>query len=221
MSANPGLAWLPASVRDRRILAVAILVLALAAAVAAVAVPVVLLHRHYDEHLALMHRQLRSQLALNEARPQLVRALESLKAKDARKLFLRGTTAALASAELQDQVKQVIEAAGGRVSLVQGIAPKDDGPYRAVAATFHLNVSSSNLRRILHAVETQEPYYFIDNLSIRALTPPTFRPQPGQPEPEVFVQVDVSGVARLAAEAGTPGTAGGTGGTRPAGGAKS
>ena len=207
--------WLPGKARDRRVIAIALVALVGTLILAAIVVPVVLLHRHYDEHIARMSRQLRSQSALNAARPQLVRALEFIKAKDARKLFLRGTTSALASAELQDQAKQVIESTGGKVVLVQGIAPKDDGPYRTVGATFHLNVSSSNLRRMLHAVETREPYLFIDNLTIRALVPSGFRPQPGAPEPDVFVQMDVMGISQVV-DNPTP-----AGGSRPVGSTKS
>jgi general secretion pathway protein M len=220
MSSMQMTAWLPGSIRDRRIVAIALVVLALALVIAAIAVPVVLLNRYYDEHLARMTRQIKSQSALNVARPQLVRALESLKAKDPRKYYLRGTTTALAAAELQDQVKQLIESAGGKVILVQGIANKDDGAHRTVGATFHLNVSSSSLRRILHTVETREPFLFIDNLTIRALVPPGFRPQPGAPEPDVFVQMDVAGIVQVAPDpAGTPPPP--AGGNRVSGGTKS
>jgi len=108
-----GQAWLPHNPRDRRILAISLLLLIIAIVVAAIAVPVVLLNRHYDQNLAKMTRQWKSQSAFNAMRPQVALALESLRSKDVRKYFLKGTTSALASAELQDQVRQVVEANGG------------------------------------------------------------------------------------------------------------
>ena len=214
-SVTTAISWLPGKSRDRRILAIAIALLLAVIIAAIVLVPVVMLHRYYDDHLGRMTRQLKTQSALNASRPELARALDTLRANNTRKLFLHGATPALAAAELQDQVKQAIESVGGRVALVQGIAPKDDGAYRIVAAQFHLNVSNSNLRRVLHALETREPYFFIDNLTVRALVPPGYRPPPGAAEPEVFVQMDVSGVT-LVAEITNPPAASPATGTRGA-----
>lgn len=200
--ANTG--WIPASGRDRRVLAAALLALVAIIALALIAVPVVLLHRHYDDHIARMTRQLQTQSAFNALGPKVAQALESLKTRDASRLFLKGNTAALASAEMQDQVKTIVEASGGRFISSTGMAHKDDGQYRTVSATFQINLGNANLRRLLHALETQEPYLFVDNLTIRSLTPPGFRAPPGYSEPEVYAQMDVSAVARIAEGAAAP-----------------
>lgn len=192
---------LPVDPRARRALAVAILVLLVLAAMAAVAVPVVLLHRHYDTAIERMTRQWQTQTAFNARRTDMAGALEALKAREPRKLFLKGTTAALAAAELQDAVKQAVEAQGGRVISVQGLANKEESGYRVSAATFQLNVNNVNLRRVLFALEAHTPYLFIDNVSIRSHTPPGWRPPPGTPEPDLFVQFDVSGLAPTASDA--------------------
>ncbi|HEX4857705.1 MAG TPA: type II secretion system protein GspM [Usitatibacteraceae bacterium] len=207
---------LPADPRGRRALALAILVLVVATLVAAIGVPVLMLHRHYDEAIARMTRQWQSQSAFNAQRPQLIKLLETLKAREPRKLFLKGSTAALAAAELQELVKSAIENNGGRVISVQGLANKDEGAYRVAAATFQLNVNNTNLRRVIHALESQQPYVFLDNLTIRSHTPPGYKPPPGTPEPDLFVQVDASALAVVSAEpapatpaAGVPPTAAG------------
>ncbi len=215
--------WLPHSPRDRRVLAIALLVLAAGVVVSAIAIPVVLLNRHYDAHLAKMTRQWKSQTAFNELRPQVTRALEQLKVKDPRKLFLKGTTGALATAELQDYVGQVIEANGGRL-ISRNVNPhKDDGAYRNVTGNFQLNISNANLRRMLHALESKEPYLFNDTLVIRSQTPFGYRPPAGTTEPDLFVQMDVSSVAYVGTETVTPaaGTSGAAGTVRPPAGGKS
>ncbi len=205
--------WLPHNPRDRRVLAVAILALAVCSVVAAISVPAVLLHRHYDQHLARMTRQLNAQSAVNAQRPQVVRALEVLKAKDTRKLFLKGTTTALASAELQDVVKQVVEASGGRQNVATASPNKDDGAYRTVTANFQISVSHNNLRRLLHALESREPYLFVDNLLIRSQTPFGFRPQTGVAEPDLFLQMDVSAISPIVGDT-APGAAKTGGGSK-------
>lgn len=207
--------WLPANSRDRRVLAIAILVLSVAVVLAAIIVPAVLLNRHYDQNLIRMTRQWKSQSAFNELRPQVTRALDQLKAKDVRKLFLKGTTAALGSAELQDHVAQVIEGNGGKLIARNVNQHKDDGPYRIVTANFQFNISNANLRRMLHALEAREPYLFNDNLMVRSQTPPGYRPPAGTVEPDLYVQMDVSGIAYVGTDAAA------TGAAKPAGGGKS
>jgi len=53
--------------------------------------------------------------------------------------------------------------------------------------------TTPNLQKILYALETQQPYLVVENLSLRPLNAfRGFRPAPGQ-EPEVNVQLDVVG----------------------------
>ena len=102
---------------------------------------------------------------------------------------------------------QVIEASGGRL-ISRNVNPhKDDGPYRQVNANFMLNISNANLRRMLHALESKEPYLFNDNLIVRSQTPLGYRPPAGTAEPDLYVQMDVSAIAYVGVE-GSPGTAG-------------
>jgi general secretion pathway protein M len=198
---NPHAIRLPADPRARRALAAGILVFLAVVVIAAIAVPVVLMHRHYDAAIDRMTRQWQSQSAFSARRQQMAAALEVLKAREPKKLFLKGATAALAAAELQDVVKLAAESNGGRVISVQGLANKEDAGYRTAAATFQLNVNNTNLRRVLFALESQHPYVFIDNLTVRSHTPPGYRPPPGTPEPDLFVQFDASGLAGVAGEA--------------------
>lgn len=194
-------AWLPADARKRRWTAVALLVLLAALIIAAVAVPAGLLHRHYNENIAKLSRQVGTQTAFNALRPRLTEKLATLKLRDVRKLYLKGASSALALAELQETVRATIEANGGRVagSSAQGNVPKEDSAYRQVAATFSLNANNANLRRVLHALETKEPYLFIDTVTIQPQIGSGYRLTPGAAEPDMFVQLDVRAFALRAA----------------------
>ena len=192
-------AWLPADPRKRRWAAITLFSLATGLVIAAFAVPAVLLHRHYDDGIARMSRQISTQSAFNASRPRLMEKLELLKKRDVKKMFLKGSSSALALAELQEIVRATIDANGGRVmnsSSVQGNSPKEDGLYRQVTATFTLNANNPNLRRLLFALETKEPYLLVDSIVIQQPQIQSgFRPAPGAAEPEMFVQLDVRAFA--------------------------
>ena len=191
-------AWLPADPRKRRWAAIALFLIATGLAIATFAVPAVLLHRHYDDGIARMSRQISTQSAFNASRPRLMEKLELLKKRDVKKMFLKGSSPALALAELQEIVRAAIDTNGGRVmnsSSVQGNGPREDGLYRQVTATFTLNANNPNLRRLLYALETKEPYLLVDSIVIQPQIQSGFRPAPGAAEPEMFVQLDVRAYA--------------------------
>ena len=196
--------WLPSDPRKRRWLAFVSLLVVIGLITAAVAVPAVLLHRHYDESIARLSRQVSTQTAFNALRPRLTEKLAILKQRDVRKLYLKGASTALALAELQETVRTTIETNGARViSSVQGATPKEDGAYRPVTAAFTLSANNANLRRVLYALEIKEPYLFIDTVGIQI--GPAYRPAPGTVEPEMFVQLEVRGYAiRAASELVSP-----------------
>ena len=200
--------WLPSDPRKRRWLAFVSLLVVIGLITAAVAVPAVLLHRHYDENIARLNRQVSTQTAFNALRPRLTEKLAILKQRDVRKLYLKGASTALALAELQETVRTTIEANGARViSSVQGATPKEDGAYRPVTAAFTLSANNANLRRVLYALEIKEPYLFIDTVGIQPQIGPGYRPAPGTVEPEMFVQLEVRGYAiRAASELVSPAT---------------
>ena len=69
---------------------------------------------------------------------------------------------------------------------------KEEGRYRQITVNVQLTANVFALRKILNAIENNIPYLYVDNLTVRSQVPGNFRPQPGA-EPEMFVQLDVSG----------------------------
>ncbi len=187
----------------QRAAALGALLLAAALVIAALALPAWWLYDRYDSAATQLARQLRSYTSLNQLRPTLTQALEALKAKESRKFFVKGASAALAGADLQDIVKSLIETNNGRLLSSQLLAHKDDSGVRQVNATIQMTASIQNLRQILHAMESREPYLFLDNLTVRAQVPSGFKPQAGF-EPEMFIQFDVSGLSLVAPVAPKP-----------------
>jgi hypothetical protein len=187
---------------QQRVLALALLVVAVAVVLAAVLTPVLLLHRHYDSAIASFSDRLDRYRKVAAQAPELRRALEAIREKNGRRFFLRNTAANLAGAEAQEFVKGAIEANGGRITTLQSQAPKDDGRFRQIGVTVQFFATTPALAKILQAVESQQPYFVVDHLTVRPLNAfRGFKPQPGQ-EPELNVQMDA--VAWAIGEAGKP-----------------
>ncbi|MEO8485278.1 MAG: type II secretion system protein GspM [Betaproteobacteria bacterium] len=180
---------------QRRALAASLLVAAVAVLLAVLLAPVWLLHRHYDDAIETWTTRLATYRRVAAQAPALRSALDAMRTKDGRRFYLKNTAANLAGAEMQELVKSAIEGQGGRITTSQSPAPRDDGGFRQIVANVQFFATTPNLQRILHAIETREPLLVIDNITMR----PTnafrgFKPAAGQ-EPEVNVQLDVSGWA--------------------------
>lgn len=182
--------------RTNQTAALALLAVVVIALIATIAVPVYLVHEHYDFQHAKMSRQLNAYAALNQTRPKLLRSVEVLRAKDTKRFYLKGTTPALAAAELQDIAKSIIEGNGGRTLSTQAIANKEENGYRQIASKLQMSVNIQNLRKVLYALETKEPYLFVDGLIIRSQVSPGSKPAPGL-EPDLYVEFDVVGYSPL------------------------
>ena len=181
---------LPSS--QQRALALALLVAAVAVVLAAVIVPVVLVHRHYDEAIADLTDKLHRYQRVAAQGPEYRTALDALRQRDAKRFLLKNTAPNLAGAELQETVRAAIEGNGGRITTSQNQPVKDEGRFKQIGVNVQFFATTPNLQRILFALESQQPYLMIDNLSVRPINAfRGFRPQPGQ-EPEVSVQLDVS-----------------------------
>ena len=179
----------------QRVLALLLLLLALAAVLAIVLMPVLLLHRHYDDALATLSQRLATYRRVAAQAPEYRKALATMKERDARRFYLKNTAPNLAAAELQEQVRAAIEGNGGRISTSQNQSPRDDGRFKQIVVSVQFFATTPNLQKILNAIETQQPYLTVDNLTLRPLNAfRGFRPGPGQ-EPEINVQLDVSAYA--------------------------
>lgn len=179
------------STRNRR-LAVGLLAAAIVAVGAAVAIPVWMFHRYYDKVIAESSDRLERYRRVAAMRPELARQQEALRTKDLRRFFLRSGAPAFSAAEAQEALRALVESSGARLITMQAPNTKDDGRYRQVTVNVQMTATIFSLRRLLHAVESNTPYLFVDNLVVRSQVPGNFKPPPGG-EPEMFVQFDVAG----------------------------
>lgn len=173
-----------------RALAIALLAALLVGLLVSLVIPAFLLHRHYDAAIENeSDRLMRYRRAAAQA-PELGKALDAVRARDGRRFYLRNTAANLASAELSEMVKAAIEQNGGRITTTQNVQPKDDERFKQVGTNVQFFATTTSLQRILAAIESQQPYVVIANLTVRPVNAfRGFKPPPGQ-EPELIVQLD-------------------------------
>ncbi|GMU71428.1 MAG: hypothetical protein HS109_15745 [Burkholderiales bacterium] len=177
---------------QRRALAVGLLAVAIALVFTALLAPLWLLHRHYDDAIETWSQRLSTYKRVAAQAPELRRALDAMRAKDARRFYLRNTAANLAGAELQEIAKAAIEGNGGRITTSQSPAPREDGAFRQIVASVQFFATVPNLQKILSALETREPLLVVENITVRPANAfRGFKPAAGQ-EPEVNVQLEVT-----------------------------
>ncbi|TMH03240.1 MAG: hypothetical protein E6H67_13200, partial [Betaproteobacteria bacterium] len=95
--------------RQSRALAILILIVVVLLGLALLVAPFVLLHRHYDLAIESMQDRLERYRRVAAQAPELKNALDTLRAKDGRRFFLKNTAPNLAGAELQDMIKAAVE----------------------------------------------------------------------------------------------------------------
>jgi general secretion pathway protein M len=166
------------------------------ALVALIVVPFYLLNRHYDAALADLGDKLDRYRRVAGSRTAATQQLEAMRALEPRKGFLRSGAPALSAAEAQEALRTIIEANGGKLITMQAPVAKDDGRYRQLTVNVQLTGTIFALRKILHAIETNQPALFVENLQVRSQVPANFKPNPGN-EPDVYMQMDVGGFSVL------------------------
>ena len=144
----------------------------LAAVTAALAVfavlPAIEAYDDTDAALALAAEQTTGFERVARVRSAYEARLEDLTAREsASRLYLQGSTDALAAANLQDKVNGVIEQHGGTVRSIQILAARDDGEFRRVSVRVQFSASTESLFRAVYSLEAARPFVFIENLDIR------------------------------------------------------
>jgi general secretion pathway protein M len=183
------------STRQQRALAFAIFVGLLVVVSLALVGPLLLLHRHYDGAIAEMSGRIDRLHRVAAQAPDLKRALDAMKERDGRRFFLKNVAPNLAGAELQELVKAAVESNGGRITTSQNTSARDDGRFKQIGVNVQFFATTPALQRILGALESQQPYLLVDNITVRPLNAfRGFKPAVGA-EPEVNVQLDVSAFA--------------------------
>ena len=147
----------------------------------------------YDAHVVLSAEAAKTRLTLSTYETLLDRRVE-LEAAVARSSHATRNYFWPASIEtgvepLEQQLRTVIETAGGRVQSLEPLGNARQGDYEAVTFRMTVDASATELLETLYALESNRPYLFIDQLHIRVLQERAI----GRPEAVLHATFNVRG----------------------------
>ena len=109
--------------------------------------------------------------AMASARDQFAEALATVRARSGVDgALMKSASVALAAAQLQQEVKSLVERAGGSVVSSQPKDASEEGPFARVLLDVRLLVSVAALQKVMHTLETQQPIVVIDEVLILSRT---------------------------------------------------
>jgi hypothetical protein len=122
------------------------------------------------ESQSIKTKTLEKYMTLIAEKPQLEKKLVSLKEErkaDDSKL-IEGHTISLASAALQDMVKDIVTRSGGTISSQRVGKPEDLGTFKIITVSIDTILPDTrSLRDILYAIETRTPYLTVKEVDVR------------------------------------------------------
>lgn len=185
----------PITLDSSRLSAVGILILVFVLGYLVLIYPLMQIRQEYQDEVDSLRFKLQKLQQVAGGKESLAQRLESIRElarqNDA---FLPTNTAALASADLQTRIKQVVSEAGGELSSTQVIPERNEENAVRVGVKIRMTGSSEVLRQVLQNFESKKPYLFIENLNIRPIRMPR-NPRDKNPiiEDRLSVDFDVSG----------------------------
>lgn len=84
--------------------------------------------------------------------------------------YLPGAEERVASADLQANLQALAGAKGLSVQAIRGLPGRQAGQWRAVPVGLEVEGAAAAVRDLVAAIETQTPFLFITDLSLRALS---------------------------------------------------
>lgn len=158
--------------------------------------PLLQAYRTTDEDMERLVRLHGRYEALAATRPAYESQLAALQDRQAgHGVYLSGDTDALAAAELQDRVREVIRDHGAKLRSIQILPVKADGNFQRVTVRVQFNGTLAAVHRVLYDLEARKPFAFVENLDIRNRRG-TRRNAAENQDPELMIRLDLSGYLR-------------------------
>ena len=154
---------------QRRLLALAIMVVGLGAVFSATALPFLLANRHYQDTIEGMEsrlQQLQRAAAIADTLKPQYEQLERWQKTDAH--YLKSNSAALAAAELQRLLKRIATTKNAQVVSTQILTTRQEEGFDRISLKVRMRGQLEHIVQAFYALETGDPFIFLDYVSIRA-----------------------------------------------------
>jgi general secretion pathway protein M len=160
-----------------RLLAALLLLLVVVTIMVVVVMPIVdsfaITRLSNEEYRSALARSRVLDLELKNITAQLA---EIRQAQSSQSGFLQGANESLATAQLQNRIKSLVEAGGGELRSTQVLPVRDEGKFRRIIVRGQMATNTTGMQHIFYDIESASPYLILDNIDIRA------RPSPGSPD---------------------------------------
>ncbi|AGA33577.1 general secretion pathway protein, putative [Thioalkalivibrio nitratireducens DSM 14787] len=177
--------------RERRALALGILLLVLVAVGVGVVKPVVDRYRLYHDAVADLGFRLERLAQVAAQGPALdERVADLTETVRSAGLAVERETPALAAADLQRRLGEVVADKGGNVRSTLVMAPQEEEGFVRVAVRMQMSGDSEVLAEVLEAVESARPLIFVDNVRIQGRRGVVRRGTPDPGAEQVEAQFD-------------------------------
>lgn len=159
---------MPLTPMQSRVLALGVLALALIIVGMLLLAPLIAQHRRYDDRLADLGERLQRYLNVVQTQSVTQDALDRIRRQSAAtRYYLRSDDESLASAELQEHIKRVIDRSGGQLASTQVLASQRAEHANVATVRVTMRGDAEALQKALYGLETGRPMLFLDNVSIR------------------------------------------------------
>lgn len=184
------------SLSRERLLAVGLLLFAIALIYMLVLSPLLSLRKEYAESVDELEFRLERYRKIAAERPLWSRRVEEIKQHGrVSEQYIAKETPALASADLQTLIKEIVTTSGGELISTQVVPEQQEEQLTRIAVRIRMNGSTRVLRDVLHAVETSQPILWVDNLNLRPIRMP-MRPGSKAAPDRLSIDFEVVGYMR-------------------------
>jgi general secretion pathway protein M len=151
----------------RKALALSLLLAACIVSVELVAAPVWRAYRDNQETIAELRGYLDRYRQVAATRSETRRLLERLEEQGQREaMTLREPNLGRAAASLQENVKSLLDAGGGKLMSTRMLPVEEEGRFYRLAAQVRLQADTEALGPVLYGLESNFPYLFLNELAV-------------------------------------------------------
>ena len=178
--------------RERRIIALGVLLAVSLLVVFAVVGPYLARYPYYLDSIAESQHQLERLERVAAQLPRLRSEVAVLREHyDAMGHTLEANTAALAAAEMQQLLSEVVSRHGGELQSTRVGRVLEEEGFRRVTVSARMSVTSEVLADVLGDLEYRTPLMFVDNLQVRLESRRVRRGMPADETGMVSVEFDL------------------------------
>jgi general secretion pathway protein M len=162
---------MPSVTPVHRLTALALLLIALSGVYGLIARPLLNKYHFYQNNIENLQERLQRLRGMLATRRELEAQIQRVQQDSSVDVYyLKQQSPMLGATDLQQQVKSIVEANGGRLISTQILPVTQEKGFSRVGINVQMTGDTKVLQRIIYALESNRPLLFINNLQVIART---------------------------------------------------